>query len=155
MRALLIAAAALLASTAVASAETFTFTGKSTPGQQIAGPGPGGKPMVAGTSKGETELTWASGKKTKSTNDCIAWSAAPGSGFSIQGICAATDADGAKSSLVFSCISLNDKNTASDCWGRLTGLSGSLQGKTSTASWRGTQNADGKGSTIVGAGVQN
>lgn len=155
MRWAMVSVVALLASTVVANAETFTFTGKNTPGQQIAGPGPMGKPVIAGTSKGETEITWASGKKTKSTNDCMAWSAPPGSGFTVQGICSSTDSDGSKSSLIFSCLSLNEKNTASDCWGRLTGLSGSLQGKTSTASWRGTQNADGKGSTVVGAGVQN
>lgn len=147
--------AALFVTSSVASAETFTFTGSTTPGMQIAGPGPMGKPIFSGSFKGQTSVTWASGKKSTSTSDCNGWSAPPGSGFSVQGMCQSTDSDGSKQFLAFSCISLNDKNTMSDCWGRMTGTAGPAQGKTSTASWRGTQNADGKGSTLTGAGVQN
>jgi hypothetical protein len=155
MRTLSLALILLLGTAGVASAENFTITGKGTNVSQIGGPGPMGKPIVAGVSKNETEVTWASGKKTTSKGDCMAWSAPPTSGFTAQGICSSADNEGSKTFLVFSCLSLNDKNTASDCWGRLTGLSGAWQGKTATASWRGTQNADGKGGTAVGAGTMN
>jgi hypothetical protein len=155
MKSLALTVVLLLGSTAVANAESFTFTGKSANGMQIGGPGPMGKPIVSGTSKGSVDITYASGLKMSSANDCIAWSAPPTSGFTVQGMCSSVDKDGSKSFLLFSCLSLNEKNTASDCWGRITGLSGRLQGKTSTVSWRGTQNADGKGATIAGAGEQN
>jgi hypothetical protein len=155
MKLTIISIAALLASTALANAETFTFTGKNVPGKQIAAPGPAGKPIVAAQSTGDTELTWASGKKQSAKNECMAWSAPPGSGFSVAGVCSSTSSDGSKLAIAFSCVSLNDKNTMSDCWGKITGMSGPQQGKTSTVSWRGTQNPDGNGGTVVGAGVQH
>ena len=80
MKTLTIAVALLLASTAAAQAETFTFTGKGTTVAQVGGPGPMGKPVGASHAKNETEVTWASGKKTTSTGECMSWSAAPGTG---------------------------------------------------------------------------
>ncbi len=154
MKTLTIAVALLLASTAIAQAETFTFTGKGTNVAQVGGPGPMGKPVGASHAKNDTEVTWASGKKTTSAGECMSWSATPGTGFSVQGICSGADSGG-QTFLVFSCVSVNDKNTAADCWGRLTGLTGTWKGKVGTASWRNTQNADGKGTTAAGAGTLN
>ena len=155
MRSLLLVSVALVLGTTAASAETFTITGKSQPVTQVAGPGPMGKPIVGASVKIETDVTWASGTKEHSTGDCIGWSAPPASGFTTQGICSSASADGGKSSLVFSCISTNDKNTESDCWGRVTYLEGKNKDKVATVSWHGKQNADGKGGTAVGAGNMN
>ena len=155
MRALLLAAAALALGATAAHAETYTLTGKSTPGLQVGAPGPMGKPVVGVTVKIDTDIVWASGAKMHSTGDCIGWSAPPTSGASTNGVCNSTDADGAKSALFFTCISTNEQNTESDCWGRIAYTSGKNQGKSSTVSWHGKQNADGKGGTAVGAGNMN
>jgi hypothetical protein len=155
MRALLLLSVAFVLGTTVAQAETFTFTGKNTQGMLVAAPGPGGKPMVGATSKLETSIVWASGAKVQSTGDCIGWTAPPTSGATNQLVCNSTDADGSKSAAFLTCISTNEKNTESDCWGRIVYTSGKLQGKVSTFSLHGKQNADGKGGTSVGAGNMN
>lgn len=155
MRTPLLVSVAFLISATAASAETFTFSGKGTNVMQVGAPGPMGKPIVGGTSKNQTDVVWASGAKTKSTGDCMVWSAPPASGATVNGVCNSTDSDGAKSALFFTCISTNDKNTESDCWGRVSYTSGKNQGKTATVSWHGKQNADGKGGTAVGAGNMN
>ena len=149
-----LAAAALMCATA-AQAETFTFTGSSQSGLQVAAPGPGGKPIVGVTAKIETNIVWASGTKEKSTGDCVGWSAPPGTAASNLGVCNSSDANGDKTALFFTCISTNEKNTESDCWGRVEYMSGKNKGKSSTVSWHGKQNADGKGGTAVGAGNMN
>lgn len=141
--------------TTVANAETFTLSGKNTAGLQVGAPGPGGKPVVGGAAKIETDIVWASGAKMHSTGDCIAWSAPPASGATTNGVCNNTDADGGKSALWFACISTNEKNTESNCWGALAYSSGKYQGKVATLSWHGKQNADAKGGTAVGAGNMN
>ncbi len=155
MKSLILVTAALLLSATVANAETFTFTGKSTQGMSVGAPGPGGKLVVGATAKIETDLVWASGAKSHSTGNCVAWSAPLGSGASTNGVCYSTDADGSKSGMFFTCIA-DEKNEQSDCWGRVvyeTGPSGGKnQGKVSTVSWHGHTNADGKGGTAVGAG---
>lgn len=155
MRSLLLISVAFVLGTTAANAETFTFTAKNTQVTQIVGPGPGGKPVVAGSSKSENDVVWASGAKEHATGDCFGWSAPPASGFTSQGACTGTDAAGAKTFVVFSCLAANDKGTENDCWGRVSFLSGKNQGKTATASWHGKQNADGKGGTAVGAGNMN
>ncbi len=154
MKSLLLLSAAFALSATAANAETFTITGKSQPVTQVAAPGPMGKPVSGGSVKIETDVTWASGVKEHSTGDCIGWSAPPASGFTSQGICSSASAEG-KSSLVFSCITANDKNTENDCWGRLSYSEGKNKDKTATVSWHGKQNADGKGGTAVGAGNMN
>jgi hypothetical protein len=154
MKTLLLVSVAFVLSTAAANAETFTFTSKAVTVAQVGGPGPGGKPVGASHATNEAEVVWASGTKMKSKGDCMSWSAPPGSGFTGQGMCNGTDADGAKTFMVFSCAG-NDKNTENDCWGRLTYTSGKNQGKVATASWHGKQNADGKGGTAAGAGTMN
>lgn len=154
MKTLLLVSVAFVLSAAAASAETFTFTSKSTTVAQVGGPGPAGKPVGASHATNEAEVVWASGTKMKSKGACMSWSAPPGSGFTAQGMCNGTDADGAKTFMVFSCTA-NDKNTENDCWGRLTYVSGKNQGKVATASWHGKQSPDGKGGTAVGAGNMN
>ncbi|MEQ1867657.1 MAG: hypothetical protein ABL996_23790 [Micropepsaceae bacterium] len=151
MRLLLIASAALLASTAVASAEAFTFTSTGTVTNQVGAPGPGGRPIGATFSNIESQTTWASGKKSSSKGTCGAWSAPPGGGITTSGACSLTGPDG-NFSASFACASLNDKNTMANCWGSLTGTSGMFQGKGGTISWRATQSADGKSNTSVGSG---
>lgn len=155
MRTLLLVLAAFVLSAVPASAETFTFTGKSTNVMMVVAPGPGGKPVVGATNKIETDVVWASGAKMHSTGDCVGWTAPPTSGATNQSVCNSTDADGGKSQVFLTCISTNDKNTEADCWGRLVYTSGKHNGKVSTFSLHGKQNADGKGSTSVGAGNMN
>jgi hypothetical protein len=154
MRTLLLLAVSVLCA-AAAHAETYTFTGSSQSGMQIAAPGPGGKPVVGVTAKIQTNVIWASGAKDTSTGDCVGWSAPPGAGASNQGVCNSTSSNGDKTALFFTCIATNDKNTESDCWGRVVYLSGKNKGKTSTTSWHGKQNADGKGGSAAGAGYMN
>jgi hypothetical protein len=155
MRSLLLLTAASLLCAGAANAETFTFTGSSQSGMQVAAPGPGGKPVVGVTAKIETNIVWASGAKEKSTGDCVGWSAPPGTAASNLGVCNSTSGNGDKSALFFTCITTNEQNTESDCWGRVVYTSGKNQGKSSTVSWHGKQNADGKGGTAVGAGNMN
>jgi hypothetical protein len=99
----------------------------------------------------ESQVTWASGKKTTSKGTCGTWSAPPGGAITNNGACMFTDADGGFSAS-FACASLNDKNTVANCWGGLTGTAGAYQGKTGTVSWRATQSEDGKSNTAVGSG---
>ena len=70
-------------------------------------------------------------------------------------MCNSTDADGGKSAAFLTCISTNETNTESDCWGRIAYSSGKYQGKVATFSFHGKQNADAKGGTSVGAGNMN
>jgi hypothetical protein len=155
MKSLLLLSAVFVLGTTAANADTFTFSGKNTPGSQISAPGPMGKPVFAGNSRFENELVRSNGTKMKSTGDCIAWSAAPASGFTVQGICSGTDADGTKTSVIFSCIATGTNGGDSNCWGGLTTTAGKTKGQTGTASWHTHENADGKGSTTVGAGTMN
>ena len=151
MRLLLIAGAALLASTAVASAKAFTFTSTGQVTNQVGAPGPMGRPTGATFATIESQVTWASGKKSTSNGTCATWTAPPGGGITTSGACTLTEADGGFSAS-FACASLDDKNTMANCWGALTGTSGKYQGKGGTISWRATQSADGKSNTSVGAG---
>ena len=151
MRLILVSVAALLASTAVASAEAFTFTSSGQTTNQVGAPGPMGRPVGSSFATIESQVTWASGKKSTSKGTCGTWSAPPGGGITNNGACALSDADGAFSAY-FACASLDDKNTMANCWGQLTGTTGKYQGKGGTVSWRATQSADGKSNTAVGSG---
>jgi hypothetical protein len=147
-------AIALLASTSIANAESYSFTSTATTVNQVGGPVAGGKPVGAGFSTGESTLTSASGKKSTSKLQCATWSAPPSGQFTTMGFCNGEEG-ASKYTVAFSCAAMNDKNTAADCWGRLTGISGTYANKTGTASWRATQGADGKSGTATGAGVWN
>ena len=151
MRLLLIAGAALLATTAVASAEAFTFTSTGTLTSQVGAPGPGGRPQGTSMATVESQTTWASGKKSTSKGTCGTWSAPPGGGITNNGACMLSGSDG-DFSVAFACASMNDKNTVANCWAGLTGTAGGFKGKSGTASWRVTQSADGKSSTSTGSG---
>lgn len=154
MKSLLLATVAICLTAGIASAESFTFTGRGTTGMVIATPGPMGKPVVGLTLKIETDLVFEGGSKEHSSGDCVGWSAPPASGASNNGVCASTDSAGGKSNLFFTCIA-DEKNMQSDCWGRIVFETGKRQGKTATLSWHNHQNADGKGNSSVGAGNVN
>lgn len=156
MRSLLILSIALPLVTTAAQAETFTFTGTVNPaaGTRIAAPGPMGKPIVGGSVKVEIDMVWASAGKSHATYDCIVFSAPPASGQTIQGVCAATETDGGKHSVLFNCLA-DEKSPQSDCWGRIAYSSGKKEGKVGTMSWHDRLNADGKSITSVGAGNLN
>lgn len=154
MKSLLLAFVAICLSASIASAESFTFTGRGTVGMTIASPGPMGKPIVGVTLKIETDLVFEGGSKEHSTGDCVGWSAPPASGASNNGVCTSTDSAGGKSNLFFTCIA-DEKTMQSDCWGRLVFESGKRAGKVGTLSWHNHQSTDGKGSSSAGAGVIN
>lgn len=151
MKLILIAGAALLASTSLASAEAFTFTSKGAVTNAVAAPGPGGTPTGASFATTESETTWASGKKSNAKGNCATWSAPPGGALTLNGACTLTDADGGYAAS-FACAPMDKKNTVAHCWGGLTGTSGKHQGKSGTVSWRTTLAADGKSNTAVGSG---
>jgi hypothetical protein len=135
--------AVLVASAFAAHADSFTFSGNSKITNEVGGPVAGGKPVGANFSEGSNKTVYASGKKANSTYQCASWSASPASIFSGEGVCVVTEGDG-KFSVAFSCQSMDDKGNLSDCWGRLTGMTGSYMNKTGMASWRGTRSEDGK-----------
>lgn len=151
MRVILISVAALLASTAIASAESFTFTSTGQVTNQVGATGPMGRPVGTTISTIESKVTWASGKKTTAKGTCGTWSAPPGGGITNNGACTLADEDGAFSAF-FACASLDEKNTMANCWGQLSGTSGAYQGKSGTVSWRATQSADGKSNSAIGSG---
>ena len=154
MRALLLLSAAIVLA-ASAQAENFTFTGTGTQVASVGGIGPQGRPTGGGYSKIATDITWASGKKTKSTGECIASTAPPTSGLTNQLVCNSKDEDGSTSFAWIGCMSTNDKGTEGECWGKLTYTAGANKGHSSVFSFRTKQNADGKGGTSAGTGSMN
>ena len=155
MRSLLMLLIALPLATTSAQAETFTFIGKADlPRTRIAAPGPMGKPIVGASLTAEINMVWASAGKVHATYDCIAFSAPPSSGQTIQGVCAATESDGGQFSLLFTCLA-DEKSPQSDCWGRIVYSSGKKEGKVGTMSWHDSLDAGDKSITSVGAGNLN
>jgi hypothetical protein len=141
--------------TTAAQAETFTFTGTVIPaGKRIAAPGPTGEPIVGARVTAEFDMDWASVGRTRAAYDCIVFSAPPASGQTIQGVCDASETDGGKYSLLFTCLA-DEKRPESDCWGRIAYSAGKRAGKVGTMSWHDRLNADGKTITSVGAGNLN
>ena len=151
MKLILISAAALLASTAMANAEAFTFTSTGTLTNQVGAPGPMGRPVGASFANVESQTTWASGKKTTSKGTCATWTAPPGGGITTNGACILNESDGGFAAS-FACASLDDKNTTANCWGAITGASGKYKGLGGTISWRAKLSADGKTNSAVGTG---
>ena len=154
MRALLMLSAVVVFA-ASAQAENFTFTGTGTQVAAVGGVGPQGRPAGGGYSKIATEITWASGKKTKSTGECIGSTAPPTSGLTNQLVCNSKDEDGSTSFAWIGCTSTNDKGTEGECWGKVTYTSGANKGRSSVIAFRSKQNADGKGGTSAGTGSMN
>jgi hypothetical protein len=149
-------AAALAAACALpAYAETFSLTGTSTRGATVAGVAPDGTQVVSLMSTGVADLVTDGTKKSKTTTTCSTWTAEPGSVFATRAVCNGKDADGAENSVVLGCINTNAAKTESTCWGPMTGVSGRLAKKTGSITFHVKQSADGKTSTIVGAGFWN
>jgi len=151
---IIVAAAALLcASAIVAHADTFTISGTGQIQNQVTATGTDGKPIGAlyGTSTGQQ--TYASGMRTPLKGQCVQWSAAPGTGFTTDGICMGSDSMGTYS-LVFGCLG-DAKGAVADCWGGLQGTGGGYANKTGTESWHSTLSADQKTISFNGVGMWN
>ncbi|HEY2662237.1 MAG TPA: hypothetical protein VGI79_21150 [Caulobacteraceae bacterium] len=155
MKTLLLSILLLGASAATANAETFTFTSSAQTTNLLVVPVAGGNPVISQFSTGTSATTYASGKKSTTTNNCAGWSAAPGSPFTATGICIFTEANGDKASIQWSCIATNKEQTAANCWGGLTGMAGARENKTGTITWHQWPNADGKTGAASGAGLWN
>ena len=136
-------------------AESFTFTSTSTLGDMVVAPNAGGPPIVAAFVTGTSATTFASGNKGTNTFSCASWTADKTSVFKTYGACTFTDQTGAKASIVSGCDYTNKEQTAQDCWGALTGLTGAAAGKTGTISWHAVNNADGKTGSSAGTGQWN
>ena len=152
MRLLCISAAAILASTAAANAESFSFDGTGQVTNQVQAAGPQGQPVGATFANVESQTNWASGRKTSSKGTCANWSIAPQGGITSNGACAMTDSDGGAFSLSFACAALDAKNAMANCWGSMAGTGGAYQGKAGTISWRAKASPDGKSSMSMGSG---
>lgn len=152
MKLLNISLAALLASTAVAHAESFSFNGGGQLTNQVFAMGPQGRPVGATFATTESQTTWASGKRSSTKGTCANWSVPPSAGMTSNGACALTDSDGGTFSISFACAALDPKNTVANCWGAMTGSAGKYQGKAGTISWRSQLGPDGKSNTSVGSG---
>jgi len=142
------------ASTLAAHADSFTFTGTAQITSEVGGPVAGGKPVGAAFSSGGTSVKYASGKTSTSKSQCASWSATAGSAFTSQGICMA-DEGASQFSVAFSCQAMDAAGAVSDCWGRLTGMTGTYANKTGMASWRGIRSADKKSIVSTGTGSWN
>jgi hypothetical protein len=142
------------ASGVAAQAETFTFTGTGgAPTAQITAPFIGGpKPVQAVFGPSTSQAIYASGAKTTSTSNCASWTTPPGQTFEVNGACLYTESNGDKTSIVFGCDFANKEQTASNCWGYLSGMAGARLNKTGTMSWHQALAADGKSSTFSGVG---
>ena len=146
MKLVTLSLAVLSMSVAAAHAESFSFAGTAKITSEIGGPVAGGKPEGASMSSGDTVATYASGKKVSSKANCAGWSGQPGDMFASHGLCVAEDGAN-KFSVAFSCQAIDAANT--DCWARLTGMSGTYLNKIGMASWHGVRN----GNTLTSAGT--
>ncbi len=142
-------------SVGTASAETFTFTSKSTVANQIVAPTTGGPPVAAVFISGTSETIFASGKKGSNIFNCAQWSSTPGFVFMTVGACTFVDQNGDKASIISGCDFTNKDQSQQNCWGGLTGLTGAVAGKSGTISWHATNNADGKSGSSAGVGQWN
>jgi hypothetical protein len=138
------AAAAFLG---VASAESFTTSGKATMAPvQVGGMSADGRPYGANYWTGSTDAVWASGKKTKSTDTCISMSQPPNdSVFMIHVMCEVKDENGTFDA-IFGCSPLNRDATSLTCYGGLMGKTGAYQGK------RGSMTSYGSAAGTKGSG---
>jgi hypothetical protein len=154
MRVFFVSVALIAIMAGAAKAESFTFAARTDVVNRIVAPVAGSKTIVAQFSNGEIEATYSS-RKVLSKSQCATWPAPTGGTFTASGVCLALDSDGSQFTVVVSCRVVDDKNTVSDCFGQLTGVSGQYQGKTGTVSWRSTAGGEGKSSSQVGTGLWN
>ena len=144
--------ALVVASTIAASAESFTFSGSGKTMNQVMASS-GGTNIGGSYATSTTNTTYASGRKSTSQNDCMQWTAQPGSMFTTQGVCTADAGDG-KFSVIFSCQADAD-GKGGDCWGRLTGMSGAYENKLGMVSWHSTNGDNNMTVTYEGTGMWN
>ncbi len=140
-------AAMLLAPSAAAAAENFTFESalKQIDGLRV--PATGSPFQGARVFSISNTVTFASGRKGATTGKCASWTAPPGSGFSSQGVCAAPDAY----NLRFSCSPAANSDGESDCWGLLEFVGGPAKGHTGVVAFRRSSDS----TRFVGVGTQN
>jgi hypothetical protein len=150
MKKLLLASALLCAASVAAQAEEFTFSGATKLSSRVMVPLPQ-SPAVGSMSTGETTTIYASGRKVKVTSKCSQQTRAPNDQFDLTGVCEAESDDG-KFGLTFACNNVSIEQRTAMCWGILTGLTGSLKGKTGSVSWTGVANEDQSGTTAEGGG---
>jgi hypothetical protein len=134
-----------------AAAETFTFNSTSTTVNSISVATGPSDAIGAGFIEGQSQVTYASGRRGTTQNKCASWSAPPASGFSVNGLCTFSEGDGEEATIQFSC---QTDATGQDCWGALRGVSGKRSGKSGTISWRQSANPDGAGAA-AGTGMWN
>jgi hypothetical protein len=154
MKTFLTAALLLGLNAAAAQAETFTFTGTFKIDNQLATPVATGK-SVALFAENSSTMTYASGKKALANGNCTGWSALPGSGSALTGMCLFSESATDKGSISMSCNWTDAQQTQADCWGQITGVSGRWRGKTGTIGWHQVLGPDGKNGTTAGAGMWN
>jgi hypothetical protein len=146
--------ALLFAVAGIAVAETFTFESTSTTVNTInVATGPSSA-IGAGFSEGESKVSWGSGATTTTKNTCAAWSAAPSSGFTTQGVCNFSEGANEQASIQYSCQG-DAAMGAANCWGALRGVAGQRAGKSGTIAWRQVANPDGNTGRAMGTGMWN
>jgi hypothetical protein len=106
-------AAALALMSTAANAERYTISGKSAVRDQVMIQ-VGHRQDGAAYSTGNFTVTWASGKKTAGTAECMTWTAPPGSIFSTNAVCSATPDEGTVS--LHSSCQKDTKTNTQDCW---------------------------------------
>jgi len=135
MKRIALAAAILVASTATAQAETFSFTSTGLVIKNIGGPMVGGPPVFVGISTEAGQTTWASGATVTTQSTCASWTSVPGAQFPYSGVCEITLSNGDTNRMAFGCNALGRDASEADCWGSLSGLSGSHAGRVGTVSF--------------------
>lgn len=135
MKRIAIATAILVASTAAAQAETFSFSSTGRVNKNIGGPMVGGPPALVGISTEAGQTTWASGATVTTQSTCANWTSAPGAQFPYSGVCDIDLSNGDIDRMAFGCKALGPDASEANCWGSLSGLSGSRAGRIGTVSF--------------------
>ena len=140
-------AAMLLAPTAAAAAENFTFESalKQIDGLRV--PATGSPFQGARVFSISNTVTFAGGRKATSSGKCSSWTAASGSIFSSTGVCAVPDVY----NLRFNCSPAANADGESDCWGLLEFVGGPAKGRTGVVAFRRSSDS----TRFVGVGTQN
>jgi len=107
-----------------------------------------------GVSESDSQVVYSSGQKATQKVKCAGWSAAPGSGFTDEGVCEFSEGANDKGTVQFSCIG-DAKTRAADCWGAVRGVAGRFAGKTGNITWHQVNSADQKTGTANGVGFWN
>lgn len=151
---MLFATAVLLCSAGAMAGETATINSNIRSVNSIAVPTGPSTMAGANFSEGDAQIAYSSGQKATQKFKCASWSTAPGSGFSVDGVCEFTEGTNDKGSLQFACTS-DEKTRSSDCWGGVRGTAGRFAGKTGNITWHQVDSADGKTGTAQGVSMWN